>query len=333
MLPVITVNSQRPGLLLVNGVNAGEVDEQEWITMPLPADGRCYLHFLPADSLVDHCSVRFFIKDGVLSLPDDAVAPVTLVQWPSLVHEITFYPRTQSQAELPLAPETLAHLAVGAASVSLLRYGTLWVVVEQGDQTLLASALPAEAVSGTLSAAPGGFAASGQTQNGQWGALFRQGAAGWEQAAYEAGDEVRLEADGSLRAVQRLDDMADHRKITVCRAGQAPTRTVQKGQSSPLGREDTAKAFLQACSLEEYAEATGYLSGGLRAQVSGNALREFVGEVYTCGPARFCPPVNQEEAAVALFRKVGEHTLQAYPLAFRFVEEGGTPRIDDIRPL
>ncbi|MDD4796987.1 MAG: hypothetical protein PHO66_04400 [Eubacteriales bacterium] len=338
MLPVIAVNAQMPGLLLVNGSSAGDIGPQEWVTLPIAAQGRCYLHYLPAQNDTQSCSVRFDVQEGVLALPREWDVPLTMIQWPSGVHEITFYPRSQpAQAQLPLAPEILSRLDMDSLSAALVRYGTLWMVIEQDEQTVLSQALPGAAQAGTLKQVGGNIAALGQTDEGQWGAVFRPAQEGWEQAAYEAGDTVQLEGDGTLRAQSALGDIAGHSRVVICRAtGYAREQSIvyAQGRARDLtDPRDIAQAFLQACALGEYREATAYLSTALQRQVSGSALREFVGEVYTCGPARYSPPVGQEEVAMAIFRKSDEHVLQALPLAFAFVDEGGRPRIDDIRPL
>lgn len=338
MLPVIAVNAQKPGLLLVNGSSAGDIDLQEWVTLPIAAEGRCYLHYLPAQNDTQPCSARFDVHEGVLALPRGWDVPLTMIQWPSGVHEITFYPRKAPfEAQLPLAPEIISRLDIGRTSAALVRYGTLWMVIEQDEQTVLSLALPAQARDGALQEISGRIAALGQTDEGQWGAVFKPAGEGWEQAAYEAGDTVRLEPDGTLRAQSALGDVAGHSRVVIRRAGsyaREQSIAYAQGRARDLtDQRDIAQAFLQACALEEYREATAYLSTGLQRQVSGSALKEFVGEVYTCGPARYSPPVGQEEVAMAIFRKSDEHVLQALPLAFAFVDEGGRPRIDDIRPL
>jgi len=332
MLPVIVVNSRLPGLLLVNGVNAGEVDEDRYVSLPLNSSGTCYLHYLPAQTGTEHCAVRFFIEEGVLTPAPKTDAPVTLVRWPGGVHEICFYPAAKAAPPAALAPVALSTLAVNGVRFALLQYGGLWLAAERGEDTLLAHALPQEAQSGALQALGEGVCALGSTQNGQWGAVYLPAGQGWQQAVYLQGDEVTARADGTLHAREALHDAAQHLRQSSWHA-QSGLHSTLRSTARPHGGEAVARAFLQACALNLYGEAEEYLSAPLRGQINGEALKSFIGEVYTCMPAKYGPAPAAGQTAMALLRKTGDRTLQACPLAFTLAEEAGEQKIDDIRPL
>jgi phosphatidylethanolamine-binding protein (PEBP) family uncharacterized protein len=83
--------------------------------------------------------------------------------------------------------------------------------------------------------------------------------------------------------------------------------------------------------LSQYQEAEGYLTPNLRNGLSGEDLRSFIGDINSCGQARYCPPCPPGKVQLAAFHQQPTGVLEALPLVFSFENADGKILIDDIQ--
>lgn len=347
-VPMLVIRSTVPCLLFANNAPAGEISREHPAGLPMPENGRCYIHYVPLAQGRLTGAFRLEFSGGELVQPLDGV-PARIVRWPRGVIEAEIEPeRNPGQGFVPLAPDTLTYADLkSGVRAYVLRYVTYWLVLEDPDgQALLTLPLPGSRAPEVLILDIGGTEAvaarasgavcdwvviAAPQENGDWKELFR----------LENG-QIEVDRNGDVTCLMPMSDTAGHAELTVWSYvdGQyAETRNIvwMDGEPrKPNNSEETARAFLEAWAMGLKDEALGYLSSDLRSGLSEEDIGGFLGEYERIEAARFAPMHAEGEVALALVRKEQGELFGARPVAIKVVEEeseNGKFKVDNIRAL
>lgn len=347
-IPMLVVRSTVPCLLFANNAPAGEISRDHPAGLPMPENGRCYIHFIPLTQGRLPGAFRLEFSSGELMQPLDDV-PARIVRWPRGVIEAEIEPaQNPSTGFVPLAPDTLSYADLRSGTRAyILRYVSYWLVMEdQEGRALLSVPLPGgrtpevmvlniggrEAVAARASGAVCDWVVIAAPQeNGEWKELFR----------LENG-QIEVDSNGDITSLIPMADTTGHAELTVWSYvdGQyTETRNVvwMDGEPrQPATPEETARAFLEAWAMGLKDEALGFLSNDLRQGLSEEDIGGFLGEFERIEAARFAPMYAEGEVALALVRKEQGDLFGARPVAIKVVEEEtgtGKWKVDNIRAL
>lgn len=347
-VPMLVVRSTVPCLLFANNAPAGEISREHPAGLPMPENGRCYIHYIPLSQGRLAGAFRLEFSGGELTQPLGDV-PARVVRWPRGVIEAEIEPeRNPGPDFVPLAPDTLSYADLrSGVRAYVLRYISHWLVLEEpGGRALLTLPLPGnrtpeimvlniggtEAVAARASGAVCDWVViAAPQQDGEWKELFR----------LEHG-QIEVDRNGDVTSLIPMADTAGHGELTVWSYadGQyAETRNIvwMDGEPrKPGNQEETARAFLEAWGMGLKDEALGYLSGDLRAGLSAEDIGGFLGDFEQIDSARFAPMHAEGEVALALVKKEAGELYGARPVAIKVVEEeteSGKWKVDNIRAL
>lgn len=344
-VPMLVVKSAVPCLLYANNAPIGEVDHDNPAGLPMPENGRCYLHYVPLAQGHIPGAFRLDFSEGTLTAPQNAL-PARLVCWPRGVVEAEILPEASANNSfLPVTPDLLSHLDLhDGRRATLLRYVTNWLVVEDEDgNNLLSLSLP----SGRPELVPIDLEGS------QAVAVRSQGVSDWVVVAAPEGDawrelfrvssaRVDVDKNGEVTSLLPLGDTAGHAKLTTWTyaAGQYTEQQnivwFEGDPKTPQNAEETARAFLEAWALNLTDEGRGYLSSELSGGLTDEQIGNFLGAYDRVDTARFSPLTAEGEVPLAVVRREGDGYYGARPLAIRCIEQAddkGNWKVDNIRPL
>ena len=347
-VPMLVVRSTVPCLLFANNAPAGEISREHPAGLPMPENGRCYIHFIPLAQGRLAGAFRLEFSGGELVHPL-ADVPARVTRWPRGIVEAEIDPeRSPALETVPLAPDTLTYADLrSGVRAYVLRYVSHWLVLEEpGGRALLTLPLPGSRtpelmvlnIGGTeaVAARAGGAVCdwvviAAPQQDGEWKELFR----------LENG-QIEVDPNGDVTSLIPMADTAGHAELTVWSYadGQyAETRNIvwMDGEPrKPANPEETAKAFLEAWAMDLKDEALGFLSSDLRAGLSEEDIGGFLGDFERIDAARFAPMHGEGEVALALVKKEIGELFGARPVAIKVVEEEsekGKWKVDNIRAL
>jgi hypothetical protein len=344
-VPMLVIKSIVPCLLYANNAPVGEISEDHPAGLPMPENGRCYIHYVPLTLGRIPGAFRLDFTAGQLTTPDGTV-PARLVRWPRGVVEAEILPETSaSNGFLPVAPDTLSHIDLSEGNRAyLLRYVTNWLVVEDSSgNTMLSVSLPNGRPELQLLDLEGRQAVAARSQGvSDWVVICAADADEWKELFRVSSARVDVDRSGEVTSLLPLGDTTGHARLT--------TWTFSGGQYTeqqnivwfdgdpkiPQTPEDTGRAFLEAWALGLTGEAMEYLSHDLSGGLSEPEIHEFLGAYERIEAARYAPICADGEITLALVRREGEGLFGARPLAIRCVEEEndkGKWKIDNIRPL
>ncbi len=347
-VPMLVIKSAVPCLLYANNAPIGEVTQDQPAGLPVPENGRCYVHYVPLAQGHIPGAFRLDFAEGTLTAPQEAL-PARLVRWPRGVVEAEIFPEASpSNSFLPVTPDLLSQINLrDGYRATLLRYVTNWLVVEDdagnavlslslpsGRPELLALDLEGRQAVAVRSQGVSDWvviAAPDGDQGGAWRELFRESSA-----------RVDVDEHGEVTSLLPMGDTAGHARLT--------TWTYADGQYTeqqhlvwfegdpriPESAEDTARAFLEAWALGQAEEATGYLSQELATGLTIEQIGDFLGAYERVEAARFAPLSAEGEVTLALVRREGDGLYGARPLGIRCIEQAndkGNWKVDNIRPL
>jgi hypothetical protein len=347
-IPMLVVRSSVPCLLFANNAPAGEISKEHPAGLPMPENGRCYIHYVPLAQGRLPGAFRLDFSSGELVQPGEDI-PARIVRWPRGVIEAEIEPeRNPGQGFVPLAPDTLSYADLrDGIRAYILRYVSYWLVLEdQEGKALLSVPLPGGRTPEVMVLNIGGreaVAARAQgsvcdwvviaapQENGDWKELFR----------LENG-QMDVDKNGEITSLIPLADTAGHAELTVWSyvGGEyVETRNIVwlDGEPHlPASAEDTARAFLEAWAMGLREEALDYLSQELRAGLSEDDISSFLGDYERIEAARFAPMYAEGEIALALVRKEHGDLFGARPVAIKVIAEEsdkGKWKVDNIRAL
>ncbi len=346
-VPMLVIRSTVPCLLFANNAPAGEISREHPAGLPMPENGRCYIHYVPLSQGRMAGAFRLDFSAGELSQPVESI-PARITRWPRGILEAEIDPeRSPTTETVPLAPDTLTYTDLrGGVRAYILRYVSHWLVLEEsGGRALLTLPLPGNrtpeivtlSIGGTeaVAARAGGalcdWVVIAAPQDGEWKELFR----------LEHG-QIELDRNGDVTCLIPMADTAGHAELTVWSytGGQyTETRNVvwMDGEPrQPANQEETAKAFLEAWAMGLKDEALEFLSADLRGGLSEEDIGGFLGQFDRIDAARFAPIHGEGEVALALVRKEAGDIFGARPVAIKLVEEAsekGKWKVDNIRAL
>jgi hypothetical protein len=348
VVPMLVVRSSVPCLLFANNAPAGEVSRDHPAGLPMPENGTCYIHYIPLSTGRLPGAFRLEFASGEMQQPGKEV-PARIVRWPRGVIEAEIDPESNpGPGFMPLAPDTLTYVDLrSGARAYILRYVTYWLVVEdQTGRALLSASLPGGRAPEIVPLDIGGqeaVAARAQgpvcdwvviaapQENGEWKELFR----------LENG-QMDVSPNGDVTSLIPMADTAGHAELTVWSYADGQyveTRNIvwlDGEPHRPEGREDTARAFLEAWAMGLREEALTYLSTDLRGGLSEEDIGTFLGEYDRIESARFAPMTAEGEVALALVRREQGDVFGARPVAIKITEEEtetGKWKVDNIRAL
>lgn len=347
-VPMLVLRSSVPCLLFANNAPAGEISREHPAGLPMPENGRCYIHYIPLSQGRLPGAFRLDFTGGELMEPGTQL-PARIVRWPRGVVEAEIDPeQNPGPSFLPLAPDTLSTVDLrGGVRAYILRYVSYWLVLEDRDgRALLSAPLPGNRTPEVLALSIGGreaVAARAQgpvcdwvviaapQQDGEWKELFR----------LENG-QMEVDRSGDVTSLIPLADTAGHAELTVWSYvdGQyTETRNtvwLDGEPRLPESGEDTARAFLEAWALGLRDEAYWYLSADLQAGLEADDIATFLGEYDRIETARFAPMTAEGEVALALVRRENKDFFGARPVGIKIIEEEndkGKWKVDNIRAL
>ena len=143
-VPMLVVKSAVPCLLYANNAPIGEVDPDNPAGLPMPENGRCYLHYVPLAQGHIPGAFRLDFAEGALAAPQSAL-PARLLCWPRGVVEAEILPEASpANSFLPVTPDVLSHMELNdGRRATLLRYVANWLVIEDAEgNNLLSVSLP-----------------------------------------------------------------------------------------------------------------------------------------------------------------------------------------------
>lgn len=347
-IPMLVVRSSVPCLLFANNAPAGEISREHPAGLPMPENGRCYIHYVPLSQGRLPGAFRLDFSGGELIQPD-ANVPARIVRWPRGVIEAEIEPEhNPGPGFVPLAPDTLSYTDLQhSVRAYILRYVSYWLVLEDQDgKALLSVPLPGNHTPEVLQLSIGGqeaVAARAQgpvcdwvviaapQDNGEWKELFR----------LENG-QIDVDRNGDITSLIPMGDTTGHAELIVWNYvdGQyTETRNIvwlDGEPHTPQTQEETARAFLEAWAMGLREEALDYLSSDLKSGLSGDDIGGFLGEYERIEAARFAPMYAEGEVALALVRKENSDLFGARPVAIKVIEEEnekGKWKVDNIRAL
>lgn len=347
-VPMLVLRSSVPCLLFANNAPAGEISREHPAGLPMPENGRCYIHYVPLSQGRLPGAFRLDFTGGELVEPDAAV-PARIVRWPRGVIEAEIEPeQNPGPGFVPLAPDTLstADLKNGVRAY-ILRYVSFWLVLEDTDgRALLSVPLPGSRTPEVLALSIGGreaVAARAQGPVCDWVVIAAPGEdSEWKELFRLENGQMDVDRNGDITSLIPMADTAGHAELTVWSysGGQyAETRNIVwlDGEPRvPQSEADTASAFLEAWALGLREEAYWYLSADLQSGLDAEDIATFLGQYDRIEAARYAPMTAEGEIALALVRRETQGFFGARPVAIRIVaeeNEKGKWKVDNIRAL
>ena len=336
-IPVLILKSPTPGLLLINGHAACEIDGAA--SLPVSNTGDVFLSFTPYGDYLP-LAFRLSFLGGDLVMKD---YPFQVTLWPDNIAEIDLAPRA---LDLALPGRLVDELRSGGIIFSLIRQNgfTLLIESEDNDQILCRLNMP-DAQTGSLRE----LNMSGQEvvgalmdcKGGQRLLLFEKDSGGKPQIVADvSGDSIRFDDGGAvIRTAKSLGDEAGHSEVCVYERRSGGYERVSREYPPEDGELNTRKtarsyalAFTQALALGLESEALSYVSPKYLDEVGIYEMRMFLGAYSAVEDARYCPGMQVEagETALALITYTAQNARVARVFAFSFDESGisGIKRYD-----
>ncbi len=319
-LPVLIIKSPVPGLLLVNGQAACEVDGVA--SLPVSATGDVFLLFTPYGDYLP-IAMRLSFSGGDIMMRDFN-HPV--VAWPDNITEISLEPRPIGDA-LPGRIADVLH-SEGAVYSLIRREGcTLLIEDEQSDEELFRLNIPGAKTGSLRELDISGENVAGaliEEEEGERLLLFSYQGERLMLLCDVSGDSIRFEGDGGvIRSVKSLGDVAGHDEMRLLerrRDGGFETvshdfTAASQTDEIPRNARDLALALTQALALGLYDEARAYISPDYLSRVGFDEMRMFLGAFSTVEDARYSP-VMRESTSLALMTYTANNAKVARVYAF-----------------
>lgn len=347
-VPMLVLRSSVPCLLFANNAPAGEISREHPAGLPMPENGRCYIHYVPLSQGRLPGAFRLDFTGGELMAPESQM-PARIVRWPRGVVEAEIEPeQNPGPGFVPLAPDTLSTVELRhGVRAYILRYVSYWLVLEDADgRALLSVPLPGDRSPEVTALNIGGreaVAARAQGPVCDWVVIAAPQEEGeWKELFRLENGQMDIDRGGDVTSLVPLADTAGHAELTVWNYADGQyteTRNIVWLDGEPRvpgSAEDTARAFLEAWALGLKDEAYWYLSSDLGAGLEADDIANFLGEYDRIEAARFAPVTADDEVALALVRKEGKDFFGARPIAIKMIEqenEKGKWKVDNIRAL